>query len=218
MANKYLSIDEWEFNKQHVQPANMKLDDGITSGNFISSESIVLAAGPASVGGPTFDPTELIPIGVTDGIQIAQNKNMLQLWEVGSRFPYFMPGRNFIQGSMGRVVFNGDSLLAALTRRNAVDGNDPQFEDNPPGGPLVDPTHQEGNFYLNLASDYFNHSFGLAAFFRDSEGDWVAGFYLENCFIQNHAMSLSAQQTVVMENVTIRISNIWPLSIEGLIS
>jgi hypothetical protein len=201
-------INQWAFKTQHVQPDALQENGRL--GNFMSSESIVLAAGPASMG--DFDASTYIPIGVCDAVQIGQNKTIQQLWEIGSREPYFIPGRTFITGSIGRVLFNGDSLMAAMYNGVSTEG----MED--PAGSVTNlhgVSQTNGNMFINLASDLFNRPFGLCLFMKDSENEWVAAFVLENCFIQAHSLVLQSQQIVVGENIQFRCTKIVPVSVSA---
>jgi len=82
-----------------------------TGTGFVSAESVILAAG---LPGQPADVNTLIPIGLVENANIQQNKALQQLFEIGSRRPFFIPGRHQIQASLSRVMFNGPSLLKAL--------------------------------------------------------------------------------------------------------
>ena len=209
------SVNQWQFAKQHVDPSAMVDDtNGNKQGNYISSESIVLAAGPSTYTAAAADTfSSLLTIGVCDTIQVVQNKGVIQLYEIGSRIPYLIPGRPVTQFSISRVLFNGDSLLASLAQGNGEDvANYESDVTGKPGteftGKGTDSTHK---FYFNLASHFFNKPFGLALFFKDSEDQWVAGFYAENCVIQQHSMAIQGQNMVVMENASVRCTAFVPL-------
>jgi hypothetical protein len=206
----------FDFRNSHVDPTAMTQDGSASGprGNYISSESILLAAGPATYS--LAADLDVQPIGVCDAIQILQNKGVIQLYEIGSRLPYIIPGRPIIQLQISRVLFNGDSLLGALTNRTNVDAED--YKANVAGKPGVDfdvngvaQAETQGHFYLNLASHYFNQPSGLAIFFKDSEDQWVAAYYAENCIIQTHSMAIQGQNMVVMENAQIRCTGFVPM-------
>jgi len=211
----------WDFRYSHVDPSALN-QNGAPSGprgNYISSESILLAAGPGSLGQATLANLDVFPIGVCDSIQIIQNKGVIQLYEIGSRLPYILPGRPTIQIQLSRVLFNGDSLLGALTKRSLAGDGTPleadEFNTNVIGKPgttfNLTGGDTTGNFYMNLASHFFNQPTGLAVFFKDSENEWVAGYYAENCVIQNHSMAIQGQNMVVMENAQIRCTGFVPI-------
>lgn len=212
MADNLINITDWQFKKQHVQPDELQVAGAGTGlGDFVSSESIVLAAAPPS--SKDFSVATAIPIGVCDTIQIGQNKTIQQLWEIGSREPFFIPGRNFVTGTIGRVLFNGDSLLGALYESTDQTGvGEPAGSEFAIAGSTVD---AKGHMYMNLASDLFNRPFGMVLFMKDSEDEWVAAFFLENCFVQAHSLTLQSQQIVVGENIQFRCSKVVPISTQA---
>lgn len=213
---------DWDFQNAHVDPSALNQGGSPSGprGNYISSESILLAAGPATLAQATATNLILFPVGVCDAIQIVQNKGVVQLYEIGSRLPYILPGRPIIQLQISRVLFNGDSLLGALSKGNENPDGTPltadQFAADVTGEPGVVLTNvnnssQPGNFYMNLASHYFNQPSGVAIFFKDSQNEWVAGYYAENCIIQTHSMAIQGQNMVVMENAAIRCTGFVPM-------
>jgi hypothetical protein len=217
MATDRSKVFDWTFKTAHAQDRDI-IDATGALGNFISAESVVLAAGPASRNGVSFE--NLIPIGLCDSASIQQNKNIIQLFEIGSKLPYILPGRTFAQIQLNRVVFNGDSLLGAVTAANGATA--PTGSDSPGFGAYTGNVETtEGAFYLNLASSFFNKTFGLAILYQDSDaenalagkGQWVAAFYAENCLIQSHQMNIQGQQYIVMESALVRCTNVAPLAI-----
>ncbi len=220
MADVLTNAPAWAFKVSHVEPLQDIYDTTGTLQNFISAESIVLGAGPASWANTSLD--NLALIGLCDSVSVQQTKNVQQLFEVGSRIPYMLPGRTYVQFQLSRVVFNGDSLLGALTRGSTglTSGDNP--DDSP--GDVNAAGSNGGRFYLNLASSFFNSPFGLAILIQDSNtgataaydsgaGNWVAGFYAENCLIQSHQMGIQGQQYIVMETALVRTTNLIPIPV-----
>jgi hypothetical protein len=216
------TLSDWQFKNTHVQP-NDVIDPVTGLQNFISAESIVLASGPSVYPGNT---AGLLSIGLCDSVSVQQNRNLIQLFELGSKLPFIFPGRTFIQFSLNRVVFNGDSLLGVLNKAQAVPVTAEANDTDLPGY-LTDTEGTVGvgsgsAFYMNLASTFFNKSFGLGMFIQDSDvngdqasgvGQWVAGFYAENCMIQSHQMTVQGQQYIVMESAMVRCTNLRPIQI-----
>jgi hypothetical protein len=207
----------WQFKTEHAQTDILNAAGGLQ--DFISAESIILCAGPA-IKTTTLD--TLIPIGLCDSVSIQQNRNIIQLFEIGSRLPYLLPGRTIAQLQLNRVVFNGSSLLGALTEGIVAPLS--TVTNDSPGSELVGQDAQ-GRFYMNLASSFFNSSFGLAILYQDSDsstntatttaGQWVAAFYAENCMVQSHQMNIQGQQYIVMESALVRCTNIAPMDVTG---
>lgn len=226
------TIADWNFLGSHVDPDAMIRNNGASGsqlrGNYISSESIILCAAPGSFSQAVADNFEtIVPIGVCDTIQVMQNKGVIQLYEIGSRIPYIIPGRPITQFQISRVLFNGDTLLAALTAGAEAAGELPTSDElsasygssvmgSPgsnftPNGSVPQAADHNGKFFLNLASHYFNTPFGLALFFKDSEQEWVGGFFAENCVIQQHSMAIQGQNMIVMENASVRCTAFVPI-------
>jgi len=214
MAQK--TLDQWNFKEEAVQ------DLGSVD-NLVSSESIVVLAGPPVLDMSTVQST-LIPIGLVENATVTQNKQMQQLWEIGSRKPFFVPGRTFIQAGLTRVMFDGQSLLKAMYQMSDLLGGEDGSGwpasadmDEIPGWPY-DPDEEDpsarGEFFINLASQFFNYPLGLGFVIKDQEEENYGGFYLEECYIQNHQFTVQANQTVVLENSGLRASKIVPIELD----
>ena len=192
-----------------------------TGTGFVSAESVILAAGKADFDAATV--ANLIPIGLVENANIQQNKALQQLFEIGSRRPFFIPGRHQIQAALSRVMFNGPSLMKALYYLQGTVAND----DNPAAWEGVNSDDLMGHsdapnsadlitnsdpLWINLASEFFNHPFGLAFLMKNMEGETYGGCYLEECFIQAHQFSIASQQTVLLENCSLRAAKLTPIS------
>ena len=188
---------------QDLATKSMHVDTSISSGkDFTSSASIVLAAKKGTMtdgtfqknSGETADDFEVI--GVVQNASVSQNKQLAQIFEIGSKESYFVPGRTVVQASISRVSIDGDSLMKVMYP-NGTRTSDAGFSD--PAG---------HTYYINLASDFFNNSLDLAFFFYDGQADPVGAFYLKDAHIQAHQISLASQQTVVLENISLRASQV----------
>jgi hypothetical protein len=228
------TLQTWidKFTSDHAQPLDT------TAGDFLSSEAVVLLSGPPKLDS-AITPTNLIPIGLVQNVQVTQAKQIQQLFEIGSKLPFFIPGRTTVQVGMARVLFDGPSLMQALYVYNnggselyipAISGDVGTATSNP-GQPFntagEDPvvigtkeggfeTTNNAEFFINLASEFFNKPLGLGCVLYDMQQQAYGGFYLEECYIQSHRFSASAQQTVLMEDVGIRCTALRPISIDEL--
>ena len=218
-------FQDWKFKQGHVQA----VPEG---GDFLSSESCVICAGPPTYSvaqdeatgvnsDASYDDNNLIPIGLVQNATVTQNKQIQQLYEIGSRQPIFIPGRTVVQAALSRILFDGPSLLRALYKINHGDSHttmpwfDPEADgnvnvSNTPGQPFVKGGDQ-AKFYINLASEFFNKPIGLAFFLNDMENEEYGGFYLENCYVQSHQISIAGQQTILVENCGLRCSRVIPI-------
>lgn len=62
----------------------------------------------------------------------------------------------------------------------------------------------------------FNHPMGLAFLFKNMEGGNYGGVFLEECFIQAHQFSIASQQTVLLENCSLRAARVIPISVDSI--
>jgi len=94
-----------------------------------------------------------------------------------------------------------------------------------PAGSRADLSDIEGDpygpgsdqLYLNLANQLFDKPMGLALIIHDMENDAVGGVYLEYVLAQAHNMTISSGQTIVAENVSLRIGKVRPIKLGTLI-
>lgn len=208
MAHNAIHIlGDWDFLKGSVQNVS-------SAGDFLSSESAVICAGPAVMG----TVPNVIPIGLCQQAQVSQNKQIQQLYEIGSRKPFYIPGRTLIRVRLSRALFDGPSLMKTLYLDSESDNSlrETDYVDNPdhpqtsPGIPYAE--EESAQFFMNLASEFFNKPLGLAFVYNDMTNEAYGGFYLEKCYIEQHGMTMAAQQTVLLENISIRASRLVPFA------
>lgn len=237
------NLDGWinKFTSEHVQNLDTE------AGDFLSSESVVLLSGPPKLEdqntNTVHSASDLIPIGLVQNVQVTQAKQLQQLFEIGSRSSYFIPGRTTVQVGMARVLFDGPSLMQAMYIYNknsnlyvpSTGANETASGDVPSANPGLPynaagefpdvnigslssgfDTTNNAEFFINLASEFFNRPLGLGCVLFDMQQQAYGGFYLEECYIQSHRFSASAQQTVLMEDVGIRCTALRPISIDEL--
>jgi len=113
------SVTNWDFNQFHVQAE-------LTGGDFISSESTLIAAGPpelAMTGVSTFsddeaenlEPGEAVyPLGVLESFGITQACQNQKLFEIGSSRSYTISGKVMGSIAVARALYNGASLMKIM--------------------------------------------------------------------------------------------------------
>lgn len=123
------TIAEWNRATKHVESA-------IRSGRYINAETALVFAGPpriSDIGGLNNGDTladnggvnsqtifgvsgrdALYPLGLVEQFGVQQAQNVQKMFEIGSRRSYQAGGRVQVVGNLGRVMFNGPSLLRAL--------------------------------------------------------------------------------------------------------
>lgn len=229
MSLELKKLNEWSdvFKEQRVQGQNLG------SGDFLSSETAVIVSGPAKLSDE--GTVDLVPIGLAQNFNVNQGKQIFTFNEIGSSKPFMIPGRTRTSANISRILFDGPSLMFVMSLSSA--GGDPEFKDVPknvggttgtlaedvpgrqwpagasdtikPVGEGVDTV--PGQFFINLRSSFFNRPLGLGVVLYDNEAEPYGGFYLEECYINGHNMSLASQSIVIMENVSLFATNLVPL-------
>lgn len=205
-----------DFKNGHVQ------DDIFAGGTgFISSESMVIAVKKRNPDthqeiGASDDLENFIAVGLIENINLNQQKQIQQLFEIGSRDPYFIPGRVLSQAGINRVIFDGDSLLRVLYPTYSSDSDNgasmPDYDEtvsswdgtNPPGSNEAG----KGDLWFNLASEFFNTPFTMAIVFYNDQTEIRGYIVLESCYVEAHNLAAQAAQTVVVESARMRIKKI----------
>lgn len=218
--------DEWkgQWQDKRVQ------ESGLSTHDFVSAASTLLVSGPANWVGKD---NNLIPVGLVQNANISQNKQIQQLHEIGSRQLFTVPGRTFVQCGIARILFDGPSILFALHSEYNDAASDVMISTMPTGtdpGDLPTVPYKLGvpadkmsatdlgpkelnGYWGNLGSSMFNKPMGLGFIFMDTESDFYGGIYLEECYIQSYNMGISAQQTILLENVQVRATRITPIEV-----
>lgn len=209
------SIDDWRFRSWH-----MALDEGGTNTNAITSENVLIAAGPArlsQVGGDFV--AKCFPIGMMENVQVSQQKMIQQIREIGSRRSYTIGSYSSGNVSMSRVMYSHASLLRVLTLAN----DDWQDIDNPPGANFNEAEY-EGNaadmtakrtWFSNLQSELFDRPIGLLFYMLDQRNQPYGAGYAEDVMVQNHSFSFQARGVAVSERTSMMFDRINPVAVRG---
>lgn len=229
------SITTWDFYNYHVQ-------QDLRGGQFVSAESTLVAAGPprAEDAGASGSNLEVFPVGLLESVAVQQNKQLQRIFEIGSIRSYFIPGRTIGSLSVGRTFYFGPSLLRTLYAYYKQEGNpkgitlgeqasteeitiEGQTMPHPDAALLdgADPAllHSlrrnpgHGYFLIDLASDLFAQPTGMAIYFKDTNANSVGAFYLNECYVQGHQMTVSSGSVLVMEGVSMQFDSITPLKV-----
>ena len=174
-------------------------------------DTTVLYAGPARFTGLANDASVLVPIGLADQISIQSSPSLARLFEVGSNRSFFTRGKTASAMSLGRMLCDQKSLLAALVQ-NAY-------------RPTFIPTSQPGaaspnpDIMMNLDSEYFAVPFGLLMVMKTrgggtiGEGKILTANYFEYCMLGSHAFQVSSASPVIVEQVSIEFDRTLPVSL-----
>lgn len=223
------SYSEWDF-------AENRVDTSMKTGQFASAETTLIAAGPprlkqakGSTSGTVY------PIGMLENFSVSQSKQIQRIFEIGSGRSYFIPGRVVGATSLGRVFYYGPSLLRAVYAYYV----NPDIGENEPGSivdagtinertdphaallkfetinssslHLVKQSPGDDYFFVNLASDMFNQSTGLATYFKDSNNNLIGAMYLEDCMVTSHQMNVSSGSVLIMEGASMQFDRVVPI-------
>lgn len=229
--------------RQNVQPREHSRSK---DGSFLSGESAIIVAGPPELKGR--DAGNLYPVGLVQQAQLSQNKQLNQIFEIGGRVPFYVPSRVTIRATLSRVLFDGPSLFYALYQRksggidtvpstasfltgNSTAANNPTAPYNDDGtitrsGDSLGDEQETANlgdtdpglFWSNLGSGIFNRPLGLGFVLYDMEGKPYGGAYLEKCYVQSHNFGISANATVLAENVSLTATRLKPIDASTLVS
>lgn len=204
-------VDTWLFQDNYVE---REMDNAAYSAAH-PDDTLVLAGPPrkASIGNGrlTTSPGSLLAIGMLQSIQFTQTKPTQPMMAIGSGRSFFVSGKAQTQWTIGRLFVNGRNLLRVLYH-NAVNGTGmdvSRFDD--PAAKTA-----KSNFFINLDSELYYIPFGLAAFFRNKAHDLVGSFYSELSMINSYAISMSAGQNMVLENVSGLADRLLPLEMSQI--
>ncbi|NCU30839.1 hypothetical protein EOM57_03460 [Candidatus Saccharibacteria bacterium] len=234
-ANATTSINNWNFDDKHVQ-------ENLTGGDFIGSHSVVICATAprlseigssgivdASSSFADDDTNEsmgtgfAIPIGVMDSSAIQQDRQLQQIFEIGSTRSYLMSARTLTSMQLNRVMYKGANLLRMLYAYYPALGSNGVDQSNRLDGieeidsTTICPEIKNGpgyhNFWMNLSSDIFSQPMGLVLFMKNNHKQDVGAVFLEECYVQNHSLQVSANSIVMAESSVVRCERIVPIKV-----
>lgn len=223
------SISQWNPYERYVQ-------GGFKDGEFANAAYTLIAAGPprlANLGGQLSAAAAIgqqagdemaYPIGLTQQLNISQNGQFMEIFEIGSVRGFFLRARNVAQMSLSRVLYHGPSLLRMLYA---------YYEDTV--GPVtVDPVFPNigiqnvankhdvvlapgyENFYINLLSDLFTQPVGILLVFKDSNLNTLGAAFCEQCYVPSHNLGTDANGVMVQETVAMQFERVVPVQVNAV--
>lgn len=209
----------WDFKNNHVQ----QLDNSEVFSQ-VGSKAILLSVGP-----PLFSQvqtSQTIVMGMVQQLSMQQQKQIQEVFEIGSERRYFVdnPHRNML--NMNRALISGPSILKILGSGLLNRG---KLDKGTKAATTVDPSlfragdinaasaGEARNLWINLASDLFTNPLGLMIEFREYHGDGrntsYGAVYLQNCKIQSHGMSMQSQMWMLQEDISMLFEHAVPLDV-----
>jgi hypothetical protein len=219
------SMENWRFRNFH-----MGLDEGGRNTNPITSESVLLAAGPARFKQVADDfVNKVFPIGLVESAMLGQQKMVQQIREIGSRRSYTISSYATGNVTLSRVMYSHASLLRVLTLANddSVDANGAIDLDNPAGAPptttpvfgqsgdalkVADRTAQK-TWFVNLQAELFDRPIGLLFYMLDQRNQPYGAMYCEDAMVQTHNLAFAAQGVAVSEQVNLLFDRANPVAV-----
>ena len=186
-SNLWVGADnEWAYHDAHLT--------GLEDRNFLSSARCIIYGRRTNVGGEGQGATdaEFRKIGVVQGYNWSEQKQIEMIFELGSDIPYIIPGRTTGQISISRVLVSGADITN-LFYQNA------DFTDG--GSAIVNE-----NWLRSLRDVTIPLDLLVAYFDQRNKASYMRQFNV--CHIQSRNESLGAGQVIVAENVTIMYQNV----------
>lgn len=165
--------------------ANKHVDTTINTERFTNSAHTVIYARLA-----TSSATQFYPIGVVQGWQFTEQRQVEEVFELGSDIRYIIPGRTTGQIGINRILISGGDLLNVLY--GAVGAN----------GQLI-PEALKSIKDVTKPLDLL-----FVTYDADSGATENMVRYFNNCWIIMRQEQIGANQIVIAENCTLVYENI----------
>lgn len=178
-----MSINTWEYKEKNV-------DESINQNDFLSASRVIIYAAPGIGRSRDNSYANFKKIGLIQGYNWGEQKQIDQIFELGSEVSYLIPGRTAGQISLSRILLNGHDLLNVLYGTSSADSNDwiKSLKD------IDKPLNLLFASYGNVNSS--------------DTAQMVYSRVFQGCHITSRNESIAAGQTVVAENVNIMYTQI----------
>lgn len=179
----------WDYHDTHLT--------GLTDKNFLSAARCIIYARPTKVADSGKDAV-FSKIGVIQGYNWSEQKQIEMIFELGSDIPYLVPGRTTGQISISRVLIAGADLtnLFYSTTEDIEDGG---MQMSGWKRSLRDVT-----IPMDLLITYYDQS-STAVYSR----------IFSTCWLQARNESIAAGQVIVAENVSIMYQHVTNYTTAG---
>lgn len=214
---------DWDFeNKQVQQP------DNPSASQQVGTKAVLVSFGP-----PMMDEdTDFVVCGFIQNLSLNQQKQIQEIFEVGSGRRYMADGPTRNSLNISRALFSGPSLMKVIATgmtQSEIDASDP-------GGDELDELFgaEKQNsaaakfdhaFWMNLGSSIFQNPMGILLEYRTFAGDGknerdedYGAVFLQNCKAQSHSIQMQAGQWLMHENMQFRFEAVKPVNDEGVVT
>ena len=194
----------WDYKRHHVQPYH-----NAEATSQLGSKAVLIAVGPPTNDMKVADRKPIV-MGFVQNLSMQQQKQIMEVFEVGSERRYFVdnPTRNMMQ--LSRALISGPSLLKIVGSGmiHGANGLDEVPAGGAKGGDINSPgAAADANLWINLAADLFSNPLGIELQFKEFQGDGdsttYGTIYLQNCKVQSHGLSMQSQQWMLQEDMSL---------------
>lgn len=180
------NLTSWPFANKHV-------DSSIKNTSFTSSAYTVVYVKVRADDNNT-GTTVFRPIGLIQNWSFAENRQVDELWELGSDTKYLVPGRTTGQINISRFLIDGADLIN--TMYNTTEGGS--------GG--IATSSDKAIASLKDISGACDLMFVV---YQHSEAhNELLVRYFDNCWIVARQESVASNQTLIAENITVMYENL----------
>jgi len=208
-------MGNWDYKHKSVQQY-----DNPESSAQLSSRGVLISFGPPVFQESGGDGIQTVVCGFVQNFNMNQQKQIQQLFEVGSERRYWVDGPDRNQVQISRALFSGPSILKVagmgLTNRGLQGNIEQDFYNNILEGEDFNTVGgADKSFWINLGSDFFKNPLGILIEFREIYGNGrsssYGSMYLTNARVSGHGVRFSGQQRLMQENMQIMFEKAIPL-------
>jgi hypothetical protein len=200
----------WDWKGNYVSKL---ADDGYERYSQFSAtpDTTLMFAGPARFTGLSGDTGLLLPIGLTDGINMSMDAQLVRLYEIGSNRAFFSRGKTVSGITFSKMLADQSNILRALT----TNAYRPVLNSEGMTAPGADSPNPD--IMMNLDSEYFSVPFGLLLVFKTrggatGTGKILSAVYLEYCMFAQYNFNIASTAPVIVEGVSIQYDRPVPVS------
>lgn len=176
------AANTWANNNAHT-------DTTINSnGLFVNSARVILYARPSED-----DAKPFIPLGVVQGWSFSEQRQVEEVFELGSDIRYIIPGRTTGQLAITRLMVSGADLLNCLYGKPAVQAA---------AGDSAD-TNSATRWFMSLKDINVSLDLVFVSYHNDSGAAEHLYRQFSNCWIVARQESITANQVIIAENCTL---------------
>jgi len=213
-------MSTWDFRKNSVQDVAPEV------GSHLGSKAVLISFGPPKIDQVTEG--KLAVCGFVQNMNMSQQKNVQQLFEIGSGRRYYVDGPTQNMVSIARAMFSGPTIMklmgAGLTRDDvaATESASKLWKDSSVFAEREInsvASSYDSAYWINLSSSFFQNPMGIMLRYKTIRGDGknpeetedFGGVYLQNCKLTSHSTQVTAGQWLMHENVQLMFEEAIPI-------